>query len=345
MATESGGADPPITNSLFEEAYRFEFFQAVRLLERLQPGKKSVGQDASPGQEVARFRTRASVSFPPSQIHEITRPIESDPPEPARMTVAFMGLTGPLGVLPAHYTEILMERSRSKDWSLWDFLDIFSHRMISLFYRAWSKYRFPVAYERGEDDRFTEYLSDLINMGFSGLRKHLSVPDEALLFYGGLIAQRPHSASAIEAILGDFFAIPVRVDQFLGQWLSLDDESLSLVGVANSELGLNSVAGTRIWDDQSKFRVIFGPLTLNEFQRILPSGPAFGPAVELTRLLAGMEFDFDVQPVLKAAEVPRCILTTRARRSPMLGWTTWLYTGRAAADDSQVVLLPGKNLN
>jgi type VI secretion system protein ImpH len=130
----------------------------------------------------------------------------------------------------------------------------------------------------------------------------------------------------------------VRLEQFTGQWLRLDDENLSRLGSANSRLGVDTLAGSRVWDYQSKFRLQLGPLALQEFVEFLPNGTAFKPAAQFTRLLAGMEFDFDVQLVLKAEEVPGCVLTTRARRRPMLGWTTWLKTEEFAADDSQVIL-------
>lgn len=349
MATESGRTDSPLAQTLYDEAYRFDFFQAVRLLEWIHPERQAVGRDGSdPMREVVRFRTRASLGFPPSQIHEISRQSRSggggdgDNAEEAaapQLTVAFMGLTGPLGVLPLHYTELLMERARYKDKALWEFLDLFNHRMISLFYRAWEKYRFPVAYERGELDRFTEYLFDTIGMGTRGLRRNLlGLPDEGLLLYGGLITQRPHSAAAIASIVGDYFGVGARVEQFTGQWLKLEAEDLSRLGTANNELGVNTVAGTRVWDDQSKFRIRLGPMPLKEFTAFTPAGSAFKPAAGLLRFLAGMEFDFDLQLVLEAKEVPGCILTSRARRRPMLGWTTWLKTEPFTDDDDQVAL-------
>lgn len=337
MATEGGRTSNSVADVLFEEPYRFEFFQAVRLLERIGPERHPVGRYSEPASEAVRFRTRVALSFPPSQIHRLAGAGE-DESTPPRMTVAFMGLTGPAGVLPHHYTELLIERTRYKDTALREFLDLFNHRMISLFYRAWEKYRFPVAYERGEDDRFTEFLFDIVGMGTRGLRGRQSFPDEILLYYGGLFAERPHSASAMCAMLGDYFGVPARIEQFSGQWLKLEDESLTRLGTANAELGITAVAGTRVWDSQSKFELRFGPLTLNEFVAFLPNGQSFKPASELTRIMAGLEFDFDIRLTLKAEEVPGCVLTTKAKRPPMLGWTSWLKTGRFEEDDSQVVL-------
>jgi type VI secretion system protein ImpH len=322
---------------LFREPYRFEFFQAVRLLERIGPERGPVGRYGEPAGEAVRFRGRVSLGFPASQIHQLAQGAEGEgrPPE---MTVAFMGMTGTAGVLPHHYTELLVERARYKDTAAGDFLDLFNHRMISLFYRAWEKYRFPVAYERGEDDRFTESLFDIVGMGTPGLRNRMSFPDEILLFYGGLFAGRPHSASAMEAMLGDYFGVPAHIEQFSGQWLKLDEGSLTRVGGANAGLGITAVAGARVWDAQSKFQLQVGPLTFGEFLTFLPTGSAFKPASDLARLMAGQEFDFDLRLTLKAGEVPGCVLTTRAKHPPALGWTSWLKTKPFTEDDSQVVL-------
>jgi len=341
MAPKSGRANTPLDKQLFEEPYGFEFFQAVRLLERLFPERAPVGRSSLPVREIVRFRSRVAIKFPPSQIHELRQPYEPDPEKepPSEMIVNFMGLTGPQGVLPSQYTELVMERVRYKDSALISFLDIFTHRMISFFYRAWEKYNFPVAYERGSNDQITEYLFDTIGMGTRGLRGgKLNVEDQILIFYGGHVAQRPHSAVAIESMLSDHFGVPVKIKQFAGQWLKLDPENLTYTGKQNSQLGVNTVVGSRVWDDQSRVRVNFGPLTFNQFKAFLPNGTAYNAAISLTRFMAGIEFDFDMKLTLKAREVPSTILTTRAKRKPMLGWTAWLKTKPFVEDDDQVVL-------
>lgn len=344
-----------LAETLFEEPYRFEFFQAVRLLERLFPEREPVGKSGgAPAREVVRFRTHASLVFPASQLYsltseragvragdedgEATRDSADEQPE---MVVNFMGLTGPSGTLPAHYTELLAERARHKDTAYWEFLDLFNHRLISLFYRAWEKYRFHVAYERGDRDRFTEYLFDILGLGTRGLKKRLGgQDDEGLLFYGGLIAQRPRSASALAAILSDNYGVPAAVEQFSGQWLALDADSLTRLGAANSELGVNFMVGERFWDSQSKFRLNFGPLTLREFLLFLPGGGALDVVVKTTRLLVGLEFDFDVELRLRREEVPEWRLGAPSEAGPMLGWTSWLKTKEFPDGDDPLVVLP-----
>ena len=314
----------------------------------LYPGCQPVGRDANPSQEVVRFRSHLSLSFPPSAIHDIER--RDNWEEPAQMTVAFMGLTGLLGVLPRHYTELLLERVRRKDQTLRDFLDLFNHRLISLFYRAWEKYRFPIAYEQAmakqegyDHDRFSLHLFDLIGLGTEGLRERLEVEDEGLLFYAGLLTQRPHSASALAGLLQDYFEIPVQVTQFVGQWLTLSKANCSRLGLreGNNALGVSAVAGSRVWDQQGKFRVQLGPLTYNEFCRFLSSGDAFERLVRLIRFYAGQQWDFDVQLILKAAEVPFCRLGETGEQAPRLGWSTWLKS-KEFCRDAEDVILAGK---
>lgn len=327
-----------LQQELLDEPYRFEFFQAVRLLEKIFPERQPVGRAITTKQELVRFRSRLALDFPASEIHEFTESTDEFTDEhKLEMFVNFMGMLGISGVLPTHYTELAVERSRYRDTTMWYFLDIFTHRSVSMFFRAWEKYRFPVAYERGKND-FTDFLFDFIGLGTNNLRGRMALEDEALLPYCGLIAQQPHSASALENILGHYFGISAKIIQFFGQWLDLDEESITKLGKANSLLGVNAIIGTRIWEQQSKFRVVLGAMSFKEFQAFLPNGTAHKPLKSIIRFIVGLEFDFDVQLILKAKQVPSCILTTRAKRRPQLGWTSWLKTEPFEQNDEQVIL-------
>ncbi len=330
--------DKPLNQELFDEPYKFEFFQAVRLLEKIFPERRMVGGEALPADEIVRFRTRVTLTFPASEIYDITETFdESADREKIEMFVNFMGMIGASGVLPIHYTEIVAERIRYKDRAMWEFLDIFTHRAVSLFFRAWQKYRFPVQYERGNDD-FTKFLFDFAGLGTNGLRGRMSLADESLLPYAGLLSQQPHSGSALENILSDYFSTTAKIKQFFGQWLDLSEESVTKLGSANSRLGEDAIVGTRIWDQQSKFRVRLGALTFQQFQSFLPNGTAHQSLKSIVKFVVGLELDFDVQLILQAKQVPGTILTTRAMRRPMLGWTSFLKSKPFKKDDEQVVM-------
>jgi type VI secretion system protein ImpH len=340
----------PLSEVLFQEGYRFDFFQAVRLLQRMACEESAaerrwpqypVGLDHSPRQEVVRFRALPAHSFPPGSIRMIGRPDDRGRDEtrtaPAEMITSFLGLTGPNGALPQHYTTLLIERVRAKDFALRDFLDLFNHRLISLFYRAWEKYRFAIAYERhelegaeGRDDLFTACLYCLVGLGTAGLRGRLQFDDEAFLFYAGYFAHFPRSALALEIMLGDYFELPVRLEQFQGQWLYLSRDDRSCLPSSqwpqgrHNQVGASVVLGERVWDVESKFRVRLGPLGYRAFCRFLPFGDALRPLGQMVRSYVGPQFDFDVQPVLKAAEVPWCRLGGDGADPSRLGWNTWL---------------------
>lgn len=331
-------ARKPLNQELLDEPYRFEFFQAVRLLEKIFPERMPVGREAKIKPEIVRFRSRVTLNFPASEVHEFKEFLDEFTDEQRlEMFVNFMGVIGVSGVLPVHYTELAMERMRYGDTAMWSFLDIFTHRAVSLFFRAWEKYRFPVSYERGKDD-FTAFLFDFAGLGTRGMRGRMALDDESLLPYSGLIAQKPHSASALAQVLSDYFGINARIEQFFGQWLDLEPESVTNLGANNSHLGKSALIGTRVWEQQSKFRLVLGALTFKQFQGFLPNGTAHEPLKSIVKFMVGLELDFDIQLILQAKQVPSTILTTRAMRRPMLGWTSFLKTKPFKQDDDQLIL-------
>jgi type VI secretion system protein ImpH len=327
MASASWGTHRSIAELLFMAGFEFDFFQAVCLLAQLRRELKPVGTAAAPNVEVVRFRARNSLEFPPSAVHSI----EEDSGGPPYMTGEFLGLTGPKGTLPVHYTELLLEQERIGDRALTDFLDIFNHRLISLFYRAWEKHHFSIGYERAHrnrttDDPFTWYLYNLIGMGTEGLRGRLPFADQVLLRYAGLMAQRPHSASALAGILRDYFGVPVDIVQFRPRRHRLEEQDLCRPGQesVSNQLGMGAVAGDAVWNAHAAFRVRIGPLSLAQYREFLPDGEAFRKATALVRIFAERSLEFEIQPVLKKEEVPFCELTRDQKNAPRLGWLGWL---------------------
>jgi type VI secretion system protein ImpH len=367
MAPESGRKDPPVIDRLREEPWRFDFFQAVRLLERAAqeqdadaPGPRApVGRDARPNDEIVRFRAWPSHSFPAGEIHSLgaapSRPAQRNEPDaeaPPEMVISFMGLTGPAGVLPRHYTQLVIDRTRHKDFALADFLDLFHHRIVSLFYRAWEKYRFPIGYERvarcgdpRELDLFTWAIYCLTGMGAEALRGRLELDDPVFLYYSGYFSHRPRNALSLERMIEDYFRVPTRVLQFHGQWLYLSEEEQTQMPSPgfplgrNNRLGVDAIVGRRVWSVESKFRIELGPLTYEQFQRFMPSGRLLAPLCQMVRTYVGPEYDFDVQPILMADEVPWCQLGKNGASPSRLQWNTWLRSRPFPRDADDAVFV------
>ena len=342
MAASGRRTDPSLEEALFERGYEFEFFQAARLLARMSPERKPVGGSAKPREEFARFASRLSMAFPASAVHDIER--VPDSADPVRMTVAFLGLTGTQGILPFCYTEWMIARHAAKDDTLAAFFDLFNHRLLSLFYRAWEKHRPAVQYELSAardrwPDPFSHSLFDLIGMGTAGLRGRMRVQDESLLLYAGLIAQRPHSASALRSILRDYFSVPVEIDQCIGDWYELEEADRCHLSeeLERNQLGEGAFLGEEVWNQQGRFRIRVGPLGLERFLEFLPDGLAMAKLVELTRYLVGQAMAFDVQVSLRAGEVPYCRLDDEGADAPRLGWMGWLKTGEFVTDANDAV--------
>ncbi|QOY88439.1 type VI secretion system baseplate subunit TssG [Paludibaculum fermentans] len=315
-------APTKLSEVLEQKPYRFQFFQAVRLLERFLDERTPVGGYGNPSAEVVRLAVHASTQFPASEIQSLQKQ-ETGPP---RMTVNFFGLTGPVGVLPTAYTEMLAERLRSKDTTLRDFLDIFHHRILSLFYMAWRKNRAPVMFERAEKDQFSGRLMSLVGLGTRGMRNRQEIPDSAFLFYAGLLMMQTRPAAALESILRDYFGAGVEVGQFVGGWYPVSPGAQCKLGEEgySSRLGRGAVVGDEIWDRQSRIRVKIGPLTRSHYDDFLPGGDSHRRLKAWITLFAGLECDVEVQLVLRREQVPACELSGAGGKGPRLGWTTWV---------------------
>jgi type VI secretion system protein ImpH len=334
--------DPSLEDILLERPWDFDFFQAVRLLGLMYPERRLIARLGQPLDNTLRFHAHLSMYFPPSSIQNLV-PDKHDN-GPLHMTVSFMGLTGPQGILPWHYTEYLIARSYVRDSSAAAFFDLFNHRLISLFYLAWEKHHFPIVHEREEKLKtgprwFTQYLYDLIGMGTQGMRGRLDVPDSSLLLYAGLIAQQPHSAAALEGMLRDYFGVSVSIQQFVGKWFALDGDALAFLnaGGLHNQLGFGAVAGDLVWNQQARFRIKVGPLSWERFNNFLPGGTALDELAALARHFVNQTMEFEVQLVLRAEEVPWCWVTPETD-SPRLGLSSWLKTEEFRSDAADLVM-------
>ena len=346
-------ADPALpvrlVPALSAEPWTYDFFRAVRLLECARPDLPRVGESLHPRQDPVRFGQKPSLAFAPATLAG-TEPAIPDLARPERWLIHFMGMFGPNGALPLHLTERASQRGQharimgnpyhTHDVTLARFLDVFHHRIISLFYRAWADAQKSVDFDRPDEARFGVYLASFFGMGMKSLRDRDEAPDWTKIFFSGRLASQPRNPEGLAAILEGDLGIAVRVMTFMGQWLDLPAESQCRLGASRESgtLGSTAIVGRRFWAGHLKFRLRFGPLGWADYQRLLPlageRGRAWRRVRSWVRNYVGYELGWEAQLVLRAAEVP----SIQLGRLGMLGWSTWLKSRPTPEDADQLVL-------
>jgi type VI secretion system protein ImpH len=323
-----------------EEPFSIHFFQMVRMLERLAPERGPVGFFASPANEVVRFSAPPSLTFPASELQTYI----CLPGEPDRLEVAFMGLNVVNGPMPTAATEVLLERRRAKDRAALEFLDIFNHRVVSLFYRAWKKYHFFVGYEEsgGAEDAITQRLHDLVGLGTPWLRNRMAIPDETTIYFSGILSNQVRSVQGLRQILEDYFGVKVEIEQFTGCWVKLPPSQQTSLreGSSFSEcLGSGIVVGDEVWDQQSTMTVRLGPMPLRRYREFLPGDKGQKQLEAWLAFYSRREFEFVVQLVLDREDVPETILRHNEPEGARLGYESWLKVKPMGRDPDETTYI------
>lgn len=345
--------EPAVIERLFAQPYRFEYFQAVRMIELWLRRHGHDGDGAAAN--FLRFQNSTRLSFPASQIEAI----HAEPRELAldrhalgaalrnatlryvRITPAFMGLLGGAGTLPAHYTErIAGQILHDKDDGARAFLDMFSTRSLALFYEAWRKYRLEMKYQSRGRDAFLPLLLSLAGVGPAPLRRrfadvdHGGVLDESVGYFATAMRHRPASAVQIARILSEYFAVPISAQQFIGRWYQVPAAEQTRLGLASVMLGAGALAGARVWQRDLRLRLVIGPLARAAFDSFLPGGAKARALASMLSMMTGVTLEYEVDLVLQAADVAGAALDQSSRGR--LGWDTFLVTCGQARDRDDV---------
>ena len=317
--------------------YRFGFHALLRLFEARTAKQPRLGHSLRLAQDTIRLGQEPAVTHAPASFAGFEAGVDG---RPDRLLVHLFGLFGPDGPLPLHITEQARDRQRTLgDATLRRFIDLFNHRTLQLFHRAWAEVRPTASFDRPYDDRFGHYVGALIGLSTGGLTQRDAMPDLTKLHFAGLLSGQTRHAEGLGAILSEFFTMPVHVESFVGGWLRLPDDDLTRLsdGPRTAGLGSSSMLGGQVWSRQHKFRLVFGPLSLDEYERLLPGGLSFHRLVPIVRNWAGDVLAWDVNMVLRRDEVP----ATRLGQQGRLGWTTWLMPRPNPKDAADLFLEAG----
>lgn len=334
MAGTDGQTPDPLITKLTEQPYSFNFNAAVRLLQSHFHEQPRIGHSVSPKQDPVRFAQSPALDFAAATIEAVQ---QKDPACPLVFYSRHFGLFGSNGPLPLCFTEFARERiMHHGDSTFTAFCNIFHHRLVSFFFRAWADAQKTVDYDRPADQHWPEYLGSLIGIGMGSLLHRDRVPDRAKLYFAGRLVSQARNAEGLEAIIQDFFNLRTEVQTFMGRWLNLPAGSECQLGRSptTGTLGSSMIVGSRVWTCQLHFRLRLGPMGFQEFERMLPIGSSFQRLCDWVREYAGEQYSWDVQLVLKREEVPAIHLGRAGR----LGWTTWLKTRPFERDADDLIL-------
>lgn len=325
-----------LVRALEAAPHRFNFFQAMRLIEASNPNMQRIGKALRPSDEPVRLGQEPSLAFAPSMMAAF-RPGKDDSPD--YMSGYFFGMFGPNGPLPLHLTEYARDRERlSHDPTFRAFADIFHHRMMSLFYRAWAEARPAVQLDRPEEDQFAKYVGATFGMGVPSLQHRDALDDHAKLYMAGRLSLQTRPAEGLQAMLEELFLVPMMVEQYVGEWMPLPLESHLELGKSpeTGSLGVTATIGARVWGGQHKFRIVCGPLEGADFKRFLPGEKSLARLCATVRNYVGDELDWELRLLLVGTEIPTVTLGEQGQ----LGWTSWIGERSSEQAANDVILHP-----
>jgi type VI secretion system protein ImpH len=287
-----------------------------------------IGEAQRPTQEHFRLGQHPSLAFAPREIAEL-----SEHAGKVALRLFGLGMLGPNGPLPLHYTEQVRERVESSihDTTLMDFLDMFHHRYLTHFYRAWAQSQAAAGLDNPYAEDFSDYIARLGGDEVEQTSEN-SLPRHARW---ASVAHRVREARNPEGLvhtLQHYFRIPVALHEFQFHWIALDRHDYTELGAPqmSSVLGEGAIAGEMMPDRQTRFRLVLGPLNLAQYMRFTPQSLQSGtnsqagrdlPAlIEWVRAFVGYEYAWEVELLVDSSEAPTTVLGGFEK----LGWTSWL---------------------
>lgn len=292
------------------------FISLMRAIAARTPDLPPPGIATLPSQERFRLGQMASMAFSPREIATI-----SQQDDKIKVQLFGLGIWGAQGAMPLHMTELAYSRYEQHDPTLIDFTDIFHHRALSQFYRAWFLSQDTASLDRKNDERFSFYVGSLIGLDPAELISS-PLPVHARLASSAHLIREARNPDGLLGALHYYFEVPVELKEFEPQWIFLDDQDQSALGDDRyaALLGDGAILGNTVLDRQHKFKVLMGPLSLSQYMQFSPWGSDMAVLRELIRSFIGFEYAWDVQLILAADQVPKARLDGRHQ----LGYASWL---------------------
>lgn len=279
-----------------EELYQQGFAPLLRYLDANAPLAARIGYSVSPKQDSARFGQTALLHFHSSPFTQVSFETTNGD---YKLKNSYWGMLGINGPLPTHLTEYAIERNhRLKDKTFTEFLDVFNHRFISLFYRAWADAEPCVSHDRPNEDHFKNKITS-ISGEESPAQDAFEQNKHVHQYLAGLFSQKNRSSAVLSQLLSEFLSLEVSITPFAGRWYDLNAAEITRLGAKNSSLGIDCIAGTRTYQRSFNFLITIGPVDYTEYLGLLNNKQRLESLIALTQKAVGQEYEFALDIVLK----------------------------------------------
>jgi type VI secretion system protein ImpH len=302
--------------NLQSEPWRFDYFTVLRHLERTFADRPRIGDSAARREDFVQLGQDPFMDFPASNLARVV--LNDD--KPLKVFVKYLGLLGPQGALPLATTEEAYHYVLSQDDAFPRFLDVFNHRFIQLFFRAWADSRPIVQHDRPKADRFIAYIGSAIGVGSKPYQDLDSVPDAAKLGFAGLMGAQAKCASRLAGAICGLFNVKAEVEEFVGSRLMIEAAEWTILGGRYNRLGEDMLLGRTVFSVQDKIRVRIFTKNLAQYIRFLPTGDLCEPLADLVFFYNGEQLDWDVELAIPTGAVE----PIRIGKFGQLGWTSWM---------------------
>ncbi|MGU7814761.1 type VI secretion system baseplate subunit TssG [Burkholderia sp. AW49-1] len=307
---------PEQLERLQAEPWRFGFLSLLRRI-GANPAIDPIGTARRPGSEPLRLGQQPSLAFAP-------REIASAEQSAGRLNVRLfsLGMLGPNGPLPIHFTEIAKDRQESRrDTTTVDFFDIFHHRYFTLFYRAWASAQSAAGLDRTQNERFSFYIACLAGLDIGEISRR-PLPSHARLAAAAHLVRESRNPDGLRATLEHYFGVPVALEENVFHWIEIDPADCGRMGRpgAAATMGQGAMLGRVAPDRQHRFRIIIGPLDLDAYLRFTPQGEDLPQLVEWVRAFVGYELEWELELRIKPESAPPAVMGGQQR----MGWSGWL---------------------
>jgi type VI secretion system protein ImpH len=343
MPSDAWDAGHPFVRLARKRGREFEYFQLLHLLERIEPNAARIGHVGPVRDEIVRLRPALSLGFPCGDIDNIDWIENAAAIGRMRVTTTFLGLYGSDSPLPSHLTEsMLINKDKSeeyeKDERVREYLDQFHHRVLSLLFRVWLKYRYEATFRGDGQDPISLVVRGVLGLGTPHVEKSLTVPAIRMFRYAGIMSQKPRSAAGLVGQLSDYFPdVAFDVEPCVGRWVPIEEGDRNRSGQRKCSLGRDFLLGRRKFDRSGKFRVGVGPVGFDDYTRFLPDGSAAVDLAQVVRLYCDDPLEFDVKVTLRGDEVPQTPMYAKGVLG-RLARTSWLKS--RPSEDKSVVFRP-----